>query len=165
MYTRNLQNNTIQELLLQFAQILDELKRRKVIRTRNNPVADYAEWLTAKALGLTLEKNSQSGFDGKDKSGVRFQIKSRRLDLTNQSHQLSIIRNLHKREFDYLVGIIFDHDFGVLEAYKIPYHLIIKYVKHNEHQHGEILQLSGGIVRDPNVEDITHIYNKLAISN
>jgi len=26
---------------------MDELKERKVIRTFNNPVADYAEWLVA----------------------------------------------------------------------------------------------------------------------
>lgn len=34
------------ELLRCFADILDELKQRGIVRTRNNPVADYAEWLT-----------------------------------------------------------------------------------------------------------------------
>jgi hypothetical protein len=164
MNTPNLKNYSIPKLLQQFAGILDELKRRGVVRTRNNPVADYAEWLTVKAFGLTLERNSKAGFDGKDKSGVKFQIKSRRLDETNQSHQLGVIRNLKKHEFDYLVGVIFDHDFKVLEAYKIPYGVIIKYKRHSEHQHGEILQLRGDIIHDPSVEDVTHIYNKLDIS-
>lgn len=48
-------------LLRYFAKILDELKRRGVIRTRNNPVADYAEWLASQKLGFSLERNSKCG--------------------------------------------------------------------------------------------------------
>jgi hypothetical protein len=36
------------ELLSLFARILEELRRRKVVRSSNNPVADYTEWLVAK---------------------------------------------------------------------------------------------------------------------
>ena len=49
---------TIPELLRCFANILDELKERKVVRTRNNPVADYAEWLVTRQFGLSLERSS-----------------------------------------------------------------------------------------------------------
>jgi hypothetical protein len=34
------------------------LRARSEIRTQNNPVADYAEWLVSKKLGLEL-----TGFD------------------------------------------------------------------------------------------------------
>jgi len=156
----NLESLSILNLLGQFADILDELKRRGVVRTRNNPVADYAEWLAADALGLALERNSKSGFDAKNNKGERFQIKGRRLDVTNKSRQLSVIRNLAAKEFDYLIGILFDHDFKVIEAYKIPYKLIEKYARFSEHQNGYILQLKGPIIQEASVEDITLIVNK-----
>jgi len=33
------------ELLQTHAAVIDELLRRKVVRTRNNPIGDYTEWL------------------------------------------------------------------------------------------------------------------------
>ena len=145
------------ELLRCFADILDELKQRNVVRTRNNPVADYAEWLVAQKLGLSLERNSKSGYDATNISGERFQIKSRRLDPSNKSRQLSVIRNLDTAEFDYLIGILFNRDFTVNEAYKIPHSLIAKYAQFSKHQNGYILHLRGDILRAQGVEDITHI--------
>lgn len=147
-------------LLHHFADIIDELKRRGVVRTRNNPVADYAEWLAAQKLRLFLERNSRSGYDATNKKGERFQIKSRRLDPTNKSRQLSVIRNLNAGEFDYLIGILFDRDFTVKEAYRIPRRIIAKYARFNEHQNGHILQLRGAVLKDQAVEDLTPIFSK-----
>jgi hypothetical protein len=161
MKSQDYSSLSVKNLLIQFADTIDELKQRGVVRTRNNPVADYSEWLTINALGLTLERNSKSGFDAKNNSGIRFQIKGRRLDETNTSRQLSVIRNLDKMEFDFLVGMIFDHDFKVQEAYKIPHQLIKKYARFSEHQNGYILQLRGDITKEPNVVDITPILKAL----
>lgn len=147
-------------LLHHFADIIDELKRRGVVRTRNNPVADYAEWLAAQKLRLSLERKSRSGYDATNKKGERFQIKSRRLDPTNKSRQLSVIRNLSAGEFDYLIGILFDRDFTVKEAYRIPRRIIAKYAQFSEHQNGHILQLRGAVLKDQAVEDLTPIFSK-----
>jgi len=87
----NWETLTVLELLRCFANILDELKERKVVRTRNNPVADYAEWLVTQQLGLSLERSSKRGYDAIDQNGKRYQIKSRRLDPTNESKLLSVI--------------------------------------------------------------------------
>ena len=144
-------------LLRYFADILDELKQRSVVRTRNNPVADYAEWLVAQKLSLSLERNSKSGYDATNTSGERFQIKSRRLDPSNKSRQLSVIRNLDAGEFDYLIGVLFNRDFTVKEAYKIPHDLIAKYAQFSKHLSGYTLHLRGDILRAQGVEDITHI--------
>lgn len=79
---------TISDLLKYFTDVLDELKQRGVVRTRNTPVADYAEWLVAQSLGLSLERNSRAGYDAMNAKKERFQIKSRRLDPSNKSRQL-----------------------------------------------------------------------------
>ena len=146
---------TVPELLRCFADILDELKERKVVRTRNNPVADYGEWLLTKRLGLLLERSSKRGYDATSQDGKRYQIKTRRLDPTNESTQLSVIRNLDATEFDYLIGILFNRDFTVKEAYKIPHGVIKEHARFSEHQNGHILQLRGEVLAVRGVEDVT----------
>jgi hypothetical protein len=47
--------------LLSLRRNFNELRSRCVIRTQNNLVGDYAEWLVAKALGMTLLSNSSGG--------------------------------------------------------------------------------------------------------
>jgi len=139
---------------------LDELKERKVVRTRNNPVADYAEWLVTQRLGLSLERNSKRGHDATDQSGKRYQVKSRRLDKTNGSKQLSVIRNLDASEFDYLVGVLFNRDFTVKEAHKIPHGIIREHARFSEHQNGHILLLQGEVLTARGVENITEVLGK-----
>jgi hypothetical protein len=147
-------------LLQQFADILDELKRRGVVRTRNNPVADYAEWLASRKLGLLIVGNSNSGYDAVNNKGDRFQIKGRRLDPTHKSRQLGVIRNLNAKEFDYLIGILFDRDFKVIEAYKIPRHIIEEHARFSSHQNGHILQLRGDILNHQLVQNLLNFFNE-----
>lgn len=161
----DLKKFTTSDLFKYFADILGELKQRKVVRTRNNPVADYAEWLVARSLGLTLERNSRAGYDAINNRGERFQIKSRRLDPTNQSRQLSVIRNLKEKEFDYLIGVLFEKDFTVKEAYKIPHKIIENYARFSKHQNGHILNLKGKILEDPKVKNITQILKSNKLKN
>jgi hypothetical protein len=142
------------ELLATFSKIMEELKRRGVIRTFNNPVADYCESLTAFALSLQLEGNSHKGYDAVDSAGMKYQIKGRLIHDPHSLNQLSIIRNLQAREFDFLIAVLLDPNFSVMEAYKIPHTLVAKYSSYNEYQHGNILRLKGQIVEDPGIEKI-----------
>ncbi len=57
------------ELLKSYDAILEELRKRDIVRTSNPPAGGYAEYLAAKALGLDLENNSNAGYDAKDKLG------------------------------------------------------------------------------------------------
>jgi len=77
------------QLLVQQSTILDELRRRGILRSRNNPTGDYGEWLVSTRLGLTLAQASEKGFDASDQDGLRYQIKARRLSSTNPSISLS----------------------------------------------------------------------------
>ncbi|MDD3344827.1 MAG: hypothetical protein PHO34_00095 [Candidatus Omnitrophica bacterium] len=150
----NFKKLSVRQLLITFGAVLDELKDRGVVKTRNNPVADYAEWLVAEKLGLSIQTSSNAGFDAIDAKGVRYQIKSRRLSDVTKSRQLGVIRNLKKKEFDFLIGVIFNSEFSVLEAYKIPHCLIAMYAPFSPHQNGNILQLNGEILTAKGVERI-----------
>lgn len=160
MVESDLQSATPFELLGYFTQILDELRQRGVVRTRNNPAADYAEWLVAKSLHLSLAPNSKADYDAINESGVRFQIKCRRLDPGNKSTQLGVIRNLEDHGFDYLVGVLFQKDFTVKAAYQIPQDIIQIYARFSKHQNGHLLSLRGKILQDREVENITQVLIK-----
>ena len=104
------------ELLRLHAAIIDELKRRGVVRTRNSPIGDYTEWLVSTTLGLKLANYSAAGYNATDAAGTRFQIKGRWVTPDSNSRQLSAIRNLDKKDFDYLIAVIFDAAFNVIEG-------------------------------------------------
>lgn len=85
---------TEKELLRLHGAAINELRRRKVVRTQNNPVGDYTEWLVSRALDLKLEGNSAIGYDAINERGIRYQIKGRRLAQKNHACQLIRQRGL-----------------------------------------------------------------------
>ena len=143
----------ITELLREYANILETLKERGVVKTRNSPVGDYTEWLVAKAFRVERETPSKPGYDLKV-DGEKYQIKGRWLRQDRSNRQLSIIRNLHKNQFHFLIRVLFDDKFNVKEAYKIPHSIIDKYAAHSSYQNGHILHLTA-ITKDATVDEIT----------
>lgn len=155
---QNLSNLNEKELLWLHAAIIDELKFRKVVRTKNNPVGDYTEWLVAKALNLKLANNSASGYDGVDENGITYQIKGRRRTTPeNKSRQLSAIRKLNDKDFDYLVGVIFDQNYAIIDAVVVPHGVVVEYSTYREHVNAHILHLRGAILEDSRVRSIREI--------
>ncbi len=148
---------TINELLSAHGSVLDELKHRGVIRSKNNPTGDYAEWLFSTKLGLTLEPQANGGFDATDSQRVRYQIKSRRVTPDNPSTQLGVIRNLDKNDFDFLLAVVFDADWQVLRAAKISHKVVGTLATFRSHQNGHIMHLRPTVFDVPEVEDITKV--------
>jgi len=140
------------ELLGLYGDLMEELRQRKLIRSSNNPISDYAETLVCKRMGLSLQIGSKKGYDAIDeKTGIKYQIKSRRLTRHNQSRQLSVIRNLDQRLFDFLIAVFFDESLEPKEIWKIPRETIPKYSRYSSHQNGHILVLTGKILQDKTI--------------
>ena len=150
----DLRELSVKELLKQHSAIIDELKRRKIVRTKNNPVGDYTEWLVAKGLGLELAGNSSAGYDGVDSEGVKIQIKGRRITPENKSRQLSAIRKLKEKDFDQLAAVIFNENYEIIDAVLIPHEVIEEYASYRGHVNAHILHLKGPILNDPRIRDI-----------
>ena len=151
--------STVQILGL-YARTLDKLKDRGVVRTTNNPVADYCEHIVQKALKLKLKPNSNKGYDATDSKGFRYQIKSRRITESNSSRELGKFCDIKKAKFSYLVAVLFNGDFSIKEAYKIPKRLVVRYGRHNERKNEHKLILSGEILNAKGVERIDEKLNK-----
>jgi hypothetical protein len=152
---------TLRSLLGAQADVLDELIRRGVLRSRNASVADYSEWLVKGALRLRLEGRSTKGFDALDpRTATRYQIKGKQPSLGNKSRQLSAIRGLNDHGFDKLVALVLDREFMVSEAYLMPHRTVVRHVKFNERQNAHILRLDKKLLADPTVKNITNLMRK-----
>src|SRR6266403_5187173 len=116
----DLEHLSVPGLLALYAAIVEELRKRGITRTSNNPVADYAEHPCERALGLTRVGSSTKGYDATDEDNRRYQIKGRRLTTHNASRQLGVMRELNDKPFEYLAGVLFREDFQVLKACLVP---------------------------------------------
>jgi hypothetical protein len=153
----NLRSAKPEDLLALFARIVDELLSQGVVRSTNNPVADYSEYLTARAFGLTLVANSSIGYDAISDDDVRYQVKARRLTPRNGSRQLGFIRGLEKEEdpFDVLVGILFNADFSILRAALVPMDVVRGRVARVDYVNAWRIILTDALWSVPGVEDVT----------
>jgi hypothetical protein len=150
----DLKTLSVKELLQFHQSLIEELKNRKISRTKNNPVSDYAEWLVSTMMGLQLTTNSNHGFDATDTSDKRYQIKCRRVTPDNKSRQLGVIRNLEKKAFDFLIVVIFNHEYTIDCAVMMPHEVIADYASYRKHVNGHILHLRGKILQDARVLDV-----------
>ena len=146
---------SILQLLQLHDGILEELRDREVVRSSNNPVADYAEWLAARGLNLTLQGRSNAGFDALDGQNRRIEIKSRRVTRHNDSVQLGQLRRLQDRPFDLLLGIVFNADFSVAYAGLVPIEVVVERARFTEHTNAYVFHMEREVLADPRVEDVT----------
>lgn len=142
-------------LLRLHAAVVEELRRRGIVRSANNPVGDYAEHLFCRAFGWQPLSNSAKGADAEDRQGTRFQIKSRRLLGPHYSRQLSALRDLDKNRFDRLAAVLFEVDFTVLRAAIVPYDLVLSNSKHTEWTSSWRFELHDSVWSWPEVQDVT----------
>ena len=151
---------TESELLLMHANVIDELHRRGVVRTGNNPLGDYTEWLVCDRLCLKIEPNSRASFDGVDCNGIRYQIKGRRSKLPTGNVQLSVIRNLESKGFDYLIAVVFNSDYTIRFAAKIPHSVVSEVAKYRTHVNGHVPVIRETVFEREGVVDIKELLDE-----
>jgi len=146
------------ELLCLYGSLLEELRSRGIVRTSNNPVSDYTEWLVSTRLNLKLEGNSEKGFDAaSDSDSLKYEIKARRVTPTNKSRQLSAIRDLEGKHFNFLIAVVYDKNFEVILALKIPYAVVVAKSSFVKSTNSYKLEAKDGLKNEPGVEDIAHL--------
>ena len=143
------------QLLGAYCSLMTELKDRGVVRSSNNPVADYTETLVSRALGLSLESQSQACYDARGADGTRYQIKGRRLTAHNKSTQLSALRNLAQRPFDTLAAVAYSQDLSVLYGALIPVEVVMELSRFSAHSNSHIFMFRRNVLEDSRVTDIT----------
>jgi len=138
--------------------LIDELRRREVVRTANNPIADVAEGLFCGAFGWTRASKEAKSHDAFDANGLKYEIKARRITPHSKSRQLSAIRSLEG--FDFLAGVLFNGDFSILRAALVPAEVVKHGATRAEHTNSWRFLLRDSVWREPGVNDVTEKLTK-----
>jgi hypothetical protein len=133
----------------------DELRARGIVRSANNPMGDLAEYLFCKAFGWRRAGNSNANIDAIGEGEIRYQIQGRRITRHNKSRQLSAIRDLSGRHFDYLAGILFGEDYRVFRAAIIPYDIVVARSRFVERTNSHKFILHDDVWSAAGVRDVT----------
>ena len=149
------------KLLKQYAEVINKLRTKGVIRSKNNPAGDYAESLAMKAFSLSPCPKSQKGYDAFDED-YRYEVKARRITEDNGSRQLSAIRKIDENHFDYVIAILFQWDFTIYRAAKIPHRIVKEHARHKAHTNAAIFILSDSVWGIEGVEDVTAVIRAAA---
>lgn len=153
------------ELLQAYCSVLEILRERNVIRSSNNPVADYTEHLICEALTLTLAPKSTTGFDAHDEQNRKYEIKGRRITRHSKSRQLSAIRGLNEGHFSFLAGVVFNEDFTILKACLVPHAVVSELATYREHVNAWIFHLRDSVWEIPSVVDITGVVHAIQVKS
>jgi hypothetical protein len=151
------------ELLKLHAAISEQLRERKIMRSANNPTGDLAEHLFCAAFSWQQAPNSSANVDAIDNSGLRYQIKGRRITRHNQSRQLGGIRNFAGRHFDYLAAVLFDGDYAVLRAALVPYAVVEQRARFTAHTNSHRFLLRDDVWAVDGVRDVTQELRNVTI--
>lgn len=152
---RDLARMGVRSLLRFYGQILQELRDREILTTRDGPIGGYGEWLVARVFSGTRQGNSNKSVDVIASDGTRLQVKTRWLPLERDSRQLGAIRNLESGGFDYIVAVLLDREFEVAEAYQIPHAAVARFATRAEQTNSYRLVLTPKVCRDNECRDIT----------
>jgi hypothetical protein len=160
----NLEDVTITELLELSRGSLRELKRRGVVRTGNALTGDYAEGLVQRATGGTLGANSQKSYDVITPEDDRLQVKARVItdERKKGERQLSVFRSW---DFDAAVVVLFDDDYGVWRAARIPVSVLQAVAYRGRHVNGWIVYATDELLNRPEAEDWTERLRRTATSS
>ena len=113
-----LQHLSTRDLLRLYANILTELLRRNVVRSRNAPSGDFAEYLVTKAFEGELASPSEKSWDVRV-DDRHLQVKVRLIAAGDRrSHYYSPFRSW---DFDACVFVLLDaHTYDVTRAVEVP---------------------------------------------
>lgn len=101
---RPLEGASVRELLAQYAAVLEEFTARKLVRTKNAPFGDLAEYCAELVYGGHLARNSTASYDLTTVDDVRVQVKARQIAVPgHRSLPFSPIRSL---DFDLCVFLL-----------------------------------------------------------
>ncbi len=131
----NLKDLNTKELIHAYSEIIKQLKKRGVIRTKNL-LGDLGEYLaiehfknTAGMSNLQAAPAGTQNIDAISRNGERYSIKSTTGNLTGVFYGLeppeSGLKN--KQKFEYVLIIKFDNDYELEKIIQLDWNLFIKY--------------------------------------
>lgn len=153
---------TDRELLALSSLCVEELRERGVVRTRNAPLGDYAEWLAAKAFSGELAPNSERSFDLTTGAGVQIQVKARRVSNPPNPGQLQT-SPFRSWGFDQALLVLVDeHSYEVRRASLIPRAVVEELSRYVAHVNGSNAYMTEDLMGHAEAVDVTGLLRAAA---
>lgn len=147
----------VTELLALSASCLSELRARGVVRTGNAPLGDYSEWLALQAFGGELAPNSERSFDLTTASGMKIQVKSRRVSLPPRAGQLQS-SPFRSWGFDLALFMLLHEDtYEVLRASLVPVEIVREMSRYVPHVNGSNAYMTDDLMAHAEAEDVVDL--------
>lgn len=139
------------ELLQVWAQSLQLLYDRGVVRTYNSPIGDIAEEMVARHYGGVRAPFIQAAWDVRVGDEL-LQVKACRREPTKSRTGFSPIR--HRDRYDAAILVVFSMDMKVEEAWRVPREVVNELGKFNSHINGIKIALTSAVRDHPDVEQV-----------
>jgi hypothetical protein len=128
---------------------LEELRRREVVRTYNNPIGDIAEAIVARHYGGVRGSFVQAGWDVAVGEEL-LQVKACRRATPTTTLGFSPVR--HRDGYTALVLVVFAADMTIEQAWRIPRDVVNTLARFNSHVNGLKLSLTAAVTGHEAVE-------------
>lgn len=140
-----------------WAATMAELRVRGLVRSANEPVADYAERVAAAELGLTLMARSTKGYDAVGAYGLRYQIKRRRRTVSQRCSS-ALSETCLSAHFDVLLALVFHSDLEHREMWSIPHAAAATHARFHQHVNGHVMRLNAAVYCRSRVSSVCDNY-------
>lgn len=152
MTNNKLSEEELKEKFQEYKELMNWFYEKGILK-ENNLVGAYGEYWVAKRLGLELKTSSTKNIDATDKSDRTYQIKSRRLSGfdKNGEEEFGGVSLEENDKFDYLILLLFEPDFKIKSAYKIPFESVAKHATYKKGKY--IVRLNDTRMRKLNNDD------------
>jgi hypothetical protein len=157
---RAVEHTPSRTLLRLYAATITELLRRRVVRTRNAPAGDLAEWLVARAYGGELAPASEKSWDVRSADGRRLQVKCRTVSevVPRGQRGLSPFRSF---DFDAAVIVLLDESsFDVVQAVELPVDAVQASARHVAWVNGYRVHANAALMTAPAASDVTALLRR-----
>lgn len=146
------------ELLRLYADILTALVERGVVRSRNAPAGDLAEYLVATAYGGELAPPSEKSWDVRA-DGRLLQVKARLIAAgDNRSHVYSPFRSW---DFDACVFLLLDaHTYEISRAVELPVATVQALARETAWVKGFRITTKTPLLEQPGALDVTPVVRR-----
>jgi len=139
-----LQKLSGEEIIQLYSNLIKELKRRSIIRTKNI-IGDLGEHLaifhynnTPGLPNLQAAPPGTQNVDAISRKGERYSIKSTSGNLTSVFYGLNEVdsKEVEKQKFEYVIIVKFNHDFELEKIVEINWEQFLKYKKWHKTMRG-----------------------------
>jgi hypothetical protein len=150
---------TVRELLRLSASIVTELNIREVVRSRNPPAGDLAEYLVAKAYQGELAAPSVKSWDVQ--AGARkLQVKCRLVDRDDRRSQT--FSSFRSWEFDACVFMTLDcYTYDVIRAVEVPMATVKTLARETSWVKGHNISVKRIVGPVPGARDVTDLIRRV----